>query len=110
MNARRRQTATAAGGLALALALTACAASSGTGRESATDGSDGEITVLAAASLTSTFTELADEFESAHPGASVTLSFAGSSDLVTQIVEGAPADLFASADETTMQVLVDREL
>ncbi|MET1051742.1 MAG: molybdate ABC transporter substrate-binding protein, partial [Mycetocola sp.] len=44
------------------------------------------------------------------PGASVTLSFAGSSDLVTQIVEGAPADLFASADETTMQVLVDREL
>jgi molybdate transport system substrate-binding protein len=68
------------------------------------------ITVFAAASLQRTFTELASWFESKHPGTKVQLSFAGSSDLAAQIVAGAPADVFASADERTMATLVDEEL
>lgn len=70
----------------------------------------GAITVFAAASLKATFTELADAFEAAHPGTTVALNFAGSSDLVTQIVEGAPADVFASADATNMAKLTDADL
>ena len=62
----------------------------------------GEITVFAAASLKKTFTEIGAEFEKAHPGATVNFSFAGSSDLVAQIEQGAPADVFASADTTNM--------
>lgn len=71
---------------------------------------EGSITVFAAASLKASFTELADEFEAAHPGVTVELSFAGSSDLVTQITEGAPADVFASADEKNMAKLTDAGL
>lgn len=63
---------------------------------------DGDITVFAAASLQASFTELAERFERDHPGADVTLNFAGSSDLVTQVIEGAPADVLAAADGTTM--------
>jgi molybdate transport system substrate-binding protein len=66
----------------------------------------GTITVFAAASLTTTFTELGREFEKANPGSTVTFSFAGSSDLVTQLNAGAPADVFASADENTMKKAV----
>jgi molybdate transport system substrate-binding protein len=62
----------------------------------------GEITVFAAASLKATFTEIGAEFEKAHPGTKVTFSFAGSSDLVAQIQQGAPADVFASADTKNM--------
>ena len=68
---------------------------------------EGSITVFAAASLKTTFTELATEFEAANPGTTVELNFAGSSDLVTQITEGAPADVFASADEKNMAKLTD---
>lgn len=70
-----------------------------------------ELRIFAAASLTDAFTRLGDEFSSAHPGVAVTLSFAGSNDLVTQIGQGAPADVFASADTTDMEKagdLVDR--
>ena len=63
------------------------------------------LTVFAAASLKKTFTELAKEFEAANPGATVALNFAGSADLVTQITEGAPADVFASADTKNMTKL-----
>jgi molybdate transport system substrate-binding protein len=63
----------------------------------------GTITVFAAASLSKTFTELGRQFEKANPGSTVTFSFAGSSDLVTQLDGGAPADVFASADETNMK-------
>lgn len=63
------------------------------------------VTVYAAASLTSTFERLGTEFEREHPDAEVKLSFGGSSDLVTQIREGAPADVFASADTATMDKL-----
>jgi molybdate transport system substrate-binding protein len=71
---------------------------------------DGSITVFAAASLKNTFTDLAEQFEAANPGTTVELTFAGSSDLATQITEGAPADVFASADEKTMAALVDAAL
>ncbi|WP_104165433.1 molybdate ABC transporter substrate-binding protein [Arthrobacter sp. SX1312] len=95
-----RRTAALAGA-AVVLALTAC----GTADPDAAAGGDavdGSITVFAAASLTAPFTELAGQFEEAYPGAEVTLNFAGSSDLATQISEGAPADVFASADARTM--------
>jgi molybdate transport system substrate-binding protein len=67
-------------------------------------GSDlsGSITVFAAASLKATFTEIGAEFEKAHPGTKVAFNFAGSSDLVAQIQQGAPADVFASADTRNM--------
>lgn len=60
------------------------------------------LTVFAAASLKATFTTLGQQFETAHPGTKVAFSFAGSSDLVTQLQQGAPADVFASADTATM--------
>ncbi len=56
------------------------------------------LTVLAASSLTGAFTDLAREFEAAHPGARVTLSFAGSQALAAQIRHGIAADVYASAD------------
>jgi molybdate transport system substrate-binding protein len=62
----------------------------------------GSITVLAAASLTDTFTAIADQFEAAHPGVSITFSFGASSDLATEIQQGNPADVFASASTKTM--------
>ncbi len=65
------------------------------------------VTVLAAASLSDAFKEIGAAFESAHPGGSVTFSFAGSSTLATQIIEKAPGDVFASADQSTMQTVVD---
>lgn len=70
----------------------------------------GTLTVFAAASLTDTFTQIAHDFEAANPGVTVQLSFAGSSDLATQILEGAPADVFASANEAQMQVVSDADL
>ncbi len=67
----------------------------------------GEVTVFAAASLKSTFTELGARFENDHPGTKVTFNFAGSSDLVAQLAQGAPADVLASADTTTMTRALD---
>ncbi len=65
------------------------------------------LNVFAAASLTASFRTVATAFEAAHSGTKVVLNFAGSPTLVQQIREGAPADVFASADETNMQKLVD---
>lgn len=62
----------------------------------------GEVTVLAAASLSESFKELAAAFQTANPDAKVTFSFAASSALATQINQGAPADVFASADTANM--------
>lgn len=77
--------------------------SSGPTRESAASSSPGrELTVLAASSLRQTFTELAAQFQDAHPGAAVELSFAGSSDLVAQLRHGAPGDVLATADVASM--------
>ncbi|MCW6006301.1 molybdate ABC transporter substrate-binding protein [Micromonospora sp. CPCC 205371] len=62
----------------------------------------GTVTVFAAASLTGSFTTLGKAFEAANPGVKVTLNFAGSSALATQISQGAPADVFASASPANM--------
>lgn len=70
----------------------------------------GMLAVFAAASLTTVFTELAGEFEADHPGVEVQLNLTGSPTLVEQIVEGAPADVFASADEANMTKLTDEGL
>ena len=66
---------------------------------------DQTLTVYAASSLTATFTELAHDFEADHGGVAVELSFGGSSDLVAQVQQGAPADVVATADTATMQRL-----
>jgi molybdate transport system substrate-binding protein len=66
----------------------------------------GTVTVFAAASLKEAFTTLGKQFESAHPGTSVKLSFGASSDLAEQINQGAPADVFASASPKNMQQVV----
>ncbi len=70
----------------------------------------GTITVFAAASLTAAFTEVAAAFEKANPQAKVTLNFAGSSTLLTQLQNDAPADVFASADEANMDRAVNARL
>ncbi|WP_370324763.1 molybdate ABC transporter substrate-binding protein [Euzebya sp.] len=62
----------------------------------------GDVVVQAAASSTDAFVEIGDAFEAAHPGASVVLNVAGSQSLATQILDGAPADVFASADDAQM--------
>ena len=64
-------------------------------------GSD-TIMVFAAASLKKTFTEIGEQFGTDNPGVSVEFNFAGSSDLVTQLTQGARADVFASADTKNM--------
>jgi len=68
----------------------------------------GEITVFAASSLTDAFTEAGKAFHSQNPGVTVRFNFASSSALATQINEGAPADVFASADQAQLQVVADR--
>jgi molybdate transport system substrate-binding protein len=95
--------------LAAVLASVALAAATLTGCSSAkkddspaADPVTGTVTVLAAASLTGTFTKIGKDFEAAHPKAKVTLSFGGSSTLAQQINAGAPADVFASASPTNM--------
>lgn len=90
--------------LALALPLAAC------GGDSDDAGSTDTVTVYAASSLTAAFGEIAQDFEADHDGVEVKLSFGGSSDLVTQIQNGAPADVFASADTATMDELVADDL
>jgi molybdate transport system substrate-binding protein len=66
----------------------------------------GSLTVLAAASLTAAFTKIGDQVHAKYPGVDVKFSFAGSPTLVTQIQQGAPADVFASADQANMQKVV----
>jgi molybdate transport system substrate-binding protein len=74
--------------------------------ESAAGGS-GDLVVLAAASLGGAYAEIGTAFMADHPRITVTFNFASSSDLVAQIVEGAPADVYASADEANMAKLID---
>ena len=64
------------------------------------------LTVFAAASLTDPFTEIAESFETLHPGVHVRLHFAGSQQLAQQLAHGAPADVFASANEPQMHVAI----
>src|ERR1700754_2021280 len=69
-----------------------------------------QITVSAAASLTDAFKELRPQFESGKPGATVRFNFAASGVLLQQISQGAPVDVFASADQETMNRAVTQKL
>ena len=103
MNARSTVLALAT---ALAILLSACgSASQPAAPGSSTDGSDGNgtITVLAAASLTEAFTQIGKDFEAKHASSTVAFSFGSSATLATQIVQGAPADVFAAASPATME-------
>lgn len=73
-------------------------------------GSQEEVLVSAAASLTDLFTDIEKRYESAHPSVDLIVNFGGTSALREQIIEGAPVDVFASADTANMDVLVDRDL
>ncbi|MCA0253293.1 MAG: molybdate ABC transporter substrate-binding protein [Actinobacteria bacterium] len=109
-----------AGAAALGLALTGCAGGTPatTAPQQPTQAPETSqpaaeattLTVFAAASLTKTFTELGQTFEAEHAGVKVSFNFAGSSDLVAQIQQGAPADVFASADEKNMAKATDEQL
>lgn len=116
--ASRRRARGALAGLGTAVlvaALAACgtdagddaASSDGATGAASTPAEERTLTVLAAASLRDVFTDLATDFEAEHEGVTVALSFAGSADLGDQILAGAPADVFASADERTMDRVVD---
>src|SRR6478736_3595947 len=95
------------------VALTACGSSRKavniptTTASSTAPALSGSITVFAAASLTGAFTDLGKAFEAAHPGTKVTFSFGASSTLAQQIIQGAPADVFASASNTNMKQVTD---
>jgi molybdate transport system substrate-binding protein len=69
-----------------------------------------ELIVSAAASLTNAFGEIGKKFENANPGAKVVLNTAGSGALVQQIDKGAPVDVFASADQKTMDQAGEKNL
>lgn len=113
---RRRLTAlVAAAGLGT-LVLTGCGGQSGgsnaaaSSPEAGAGGGDKTLRVSAAASLTQSFDQLSNEFEKDHPGVSVDVNYGGSSGLVQQLTEGAPADVFASADQKNMTKLTDADL
>jgi len=86
--------------LLLVLPLAACGEDDG-------NTSPRSLTVLAAASLTDVFEGMADDFEADHEGAEITFSFGSSTDLAEQVADGAPGDVLATADETSMQVADD---
>ncbi len=98
---------------ATAMALTGCGGSpdtttnppSQTGTTNPTV--TGDVSVFAASSLKESFTQIGKDFEAANPGAKVTFNFAGSSALATQINQGAPADVFASAAPANMTTVTD---
>jgi molybdate transport system substrate-binding protein len=71
------------------------------------EGGAGTITVFAAASLTEAFHEIAADVEADRPGTTVTLVFGASSTLARQVVDGAPADVFAAASPAAMATVVD---
>lgn len=102
---------------ALGLSLAACGSSSSSAASPTSSAPastsaplSGTITVYAASSLTGTFTDLGKSFEAAHPGTTVKFSFGASSTLAQQIIQGAPADVFASASAKNMQQVTDAKL
>ncbi|HEY0444768.1 MAG TPA: molybdate ABC transporter substrate-binding protein [Candidatus Limnocylindrales bacterium] len=91
--------------VALAVALGGCGAPAGSASVAPL-----ELDVFAAASLRDAMTAAATRYDASHPGVHVTASFDSSTALRTQIEQGAPADVFASADTTNPQHLVDAGL
>jgi len=92
--------------LAAALVIGACS-QSWTGADAPLAGA---VTVFAGSSLVDAFRRIGDDLTKANPGAQFTFSFGSSSTLATQITNGAPADVFASADDTSMQKIVDAKV
>ena len=92
--------------LLLAIFLTGCSSASSTPIIDSANQPPRTLTVFAAASLTDAFTEIGNNFQAANPNVTVTFNFAGSQALRTQIEEGAPADVFASASGKEMEALV----
>jgi molybdate transport system substrate-binding protein len=84
----------------LAIVLSACG--SVATPVAAPDPVQGTVTMFAAASLTEAFTQVGTDFHARHKGATIQFNFAGSSTLVTNLTNGAQADVFASADEPNM--------
>lgn len=70
----------------------------------------GDLTVFAAASLTDAYETIKTDLEASHEGLIITYNFAGSQALVTQMTEGAEADVFASANDTQMEAAVEADL
>ncbi len=92
----------------LALVIAACGDSAGdASTTTAGTGVEGEVLVSAAASLTDAFAEVEAAFEDANPGVDVVLNLGPSSGLREQILEGAPADVFASANTSNMDQVVE---
>ncbi len=97
----------------LVLALLAVTGAVACGEGSGGEGQEEEastLTVLAASSLADAFGELETIFEEQNPKVDVGASFASSSDLLAQIQQGAPADVFASADEAKMETALEESL
>ena len=93
-------------GISAALVFGACTTSDTSLDEPLT----GEVTIFAASSLVDAFRGIGDEMKKSNPGAGLTFNFGSSSTLATQITNGAPADVFASADDVNMQKIVDAKL
>ncbi|MBL0749470.1 molybdate ABC transporter substrate-binding protein [Nocardioides baculatus] len=91
---------------ALVLVLPLAACGGGDDGKGADSTDRAELTVLAAASLTDVFGDLATDFEKEHD-ADVTFSFGSSTDLAEQVADGAPGDVLATADETSMGLAED---
>ncbi|WP_206490500.1 molybdate ABC transporter substrate-binding protein [Rhodococcus sp. KRD162] len=99
--------------IAAAVLLAGCSSATGSSAADSAPpdgGVGGKITVFAAASLRAPFTDIGARFQSRHPDTTVDFSFAGSSDLAAQLIAGAPADVFASADTNNMAKIVDADL
>lgn len=111
MKIRSTRPAVLAAAVSAALLLAACSTPSTAPTATTTaDPLTGTVTVLAAASLTEVYGDLAAQFEKLHPNVTITENFGGSSALAAQIVQGAPADLFATANEATMKTVTDANL
>ena len=114
LRTRFRGVVPALAGLCIVTLMVGCSSDSSTAASSSTSAAPssaaasaapagaGTLTVFAAASLKATFTAIGTIFQTENPGSTVTFNFAGSSDLVTQLTAGAPADVFASADTNNM--------
>lgn len=108
----QRRILSATASLMLVTSLAAC----GGGEDSAssaaegTSSSGGTLTVFAAASLTDVYKQINTDFEKQHPGVKVTMTNGGSNDLVSQIEQGAPADVLATADTKNMDKAVAKKL
>ena len=111
-----RRATIAAVSLLSAISLAACGGSASNSSTASASGSGapqkatGELKVLAAASLKASFTEIGTQLEKDNPGLHVTFDFQGSQTLVSSLSEGNEADVLATADEPTMNKVVEQKL